>query len=542
MPSTCSLRSMEMQEGPPKPRIHPQAHLIIPRSVSEYLQLCRFSRSHSEGLLLASSVPDGVFRECKELVPRALSEGLLGGRLKPPSSERQQQQPGTPREEPRPPVPVEELKEGSFMEGQIVCLDEAGFIVEVGATSPGLLRRRCCKGAPKRLLECGQILSNLQVVRVDRENSRFSLALRGVDGPNVEEEAYSDVLSHIAGWAGVTLQPKEAESKLGFTIGGRVTWKSSKDTRVPASAEGVVVGFADDRVKVQYPAGIWDIKPDELVAKAENSKAKGKKNKSKAGRKGGKGRGGKGMGEVEEPASWDQADTTGVASSASHARGGGAGRGRHRQKGDAEAGNHVKPTPRGGKAEAGQAYTQPAASWNDKGGWWSSEQSHTTTWNGKGKGGQWAGQGGRASTNAASNIQQSQPSTWNGQGSEWVGKGGRATPGSAPNGAQGGRQLHGSEFGGKVGRGASDNTAPKSYADVARQPRRDPQPQGDQWWQGSEWGDASGANSTSWQSPASSWNNHGPHWGAHHVNGSKGGAAHAHWATDTWNQSTGWWG
>jgi hypothetical protein len=154
----------------------------------------------------------GAFIGCKQWVPRALSEGLLGGRLMPGISDRQSQQADSPVKEPPPPIPVEELKEGLVFEGKIMeHLRDIGFLVEVGATSLGLLRRRDCEGVPKRLLKCGQILSNLVVQRIEKSKRRFQLTLCGVDGSNVAEEAYEEVLSHIASWAGVNMtRPDEA--------------------------------------------------------------------------------------------------------------------------------------------------------------------------------------------------------------------------------------------------------------------------------------------------------------------------------------------
>lgn len=203
-----------------------QARLIIPRTISEYLDSCRFARTHSEGLLLAATVPDGVLANCRmELVPRALSEGLLGGRLYTIAPERRgPRQPQGPEEPPPPPprIPAEDLKEGMVLEGRIVRIAGIGLFVDVGATHPGLLRRRDCRGVPRQLLQQGEVISNLVVLRTDGKKKRFSLALRGigVDGQNLEEEAYDEILRRIANWAGVVLpsmnttsleEPPEAE-------------------------------------------------------------------------------------------------------------------------------------------------------------------------------------------------------------------------------------------------------------------------------------------------------------------------------------------
>lgn len=192
------------------------ARLIIPRTVSEYFDFCRFSRSHSDGLLLASTSPSGVFESCRDMVPHALSEGLLAGRLLAAVgdlSRRHGQGEEDRPAEPPPPVPVEELQEGSTVEGKILRMADIGFFLDVGATAPGLLRRRSCSGVPRRLLQRGQVLSNLVVLRVDRAKRRFTLGLRSIDGWNhFEEEAYDVILHRIATWAGVDLPPATASA------------------------------------------------------------------------------------------------------------------------------------------------------------------------------------------------------------------------------------------------------------------------------------------------------------------------------------------
>lgn len=184
-----------------------QARLIIPRTISEYFDCCRFARSHSEGLLPIHVDPNRQCVNFRELV-RALSEGLLGGRLVPPgpSDGRQSGPQGSPRNNAPPPrIPVSDLRVGALMEGRIVRVSPVGLLIDVGATAPGLLRRRDCDGVPRRLLRRGEALSNLRVISVESEKGRFSLSLSGIDGSNLQELVYIDVLQRIAGWATVEL-------------------------------------------------------------------------------------------------------------------------------------------------------------------------------------------------------------------------------------------------------------------------------------------------------------------------------------------------
>uniref|UniRef100_A0A6T0XMT8 S1 motif domain-containing protein n=1 Tax=Alexandrium monilatum TaxID=311494 RepID=A0A6T0XMT8_9DINO len=208
----------ENREGP-RPGISlSQARLIIPRSISEYLECCRFARPHSDGLLWVCTVPEGIFATCRGVVPRALSEGLLGGRLcaqSPPG--RQGSQPGgEERPPPKPRIPVNKLKQGMVMEGRIVRTAPVGLFVDVGATRQGLLRWRDSRGVPRQLLRRDQVLSNMTVIHVWPKKRRFSLRIDGigVDDENLEEEAYGEILRRIAGWAGVTLPPEEKEASV----------------------------------------------------------------------------------------------------------------------------------------------------------------------------------------------------------------------------------------------------------------------------------------------------------------------------------------
>jgi hypothetical protein len=146
-----------------------------------------------------------------------------------PSGERSAEGQEKPAAPPRP-IPVEELKEGTIMEGKIVELRHIGFFVEVGATQTGLLRRRHCQGCPRRLLQQGQVLSNLVVLNVDKKRRRFGLALHGIDGSHLQEEAYDAVLERIAGWAGVAYSKPTADEACAIAVGDFVTLTSDEET------------------------------------------------------------------------------------------------------------------------------------------------------------------------------------------------------------------------------------------------------------------------------------------------------------------------
>lgn len=185
-----------------------QARLIIPRSISEYLECCRGARSQSEGLLFAASIPEGALYRCRDIVPRALSEGLLGGRLfsgRPPPDGRSS--PSAAREGPPPRIPVEDMRKGTCVEGKIVRIARIGFFLDVGATRCALLQRHTCQNVPKVLLRKGEVLSNLVVLHVNREKKQLTVRLKGVGegGDEIEEEDYDAILHRITHWAGIPL-------------------------------------------------------------------------------------------------------------------------------------------------------------------------------------------------------------------------------------------------------------------------------------------------------------------------------------------------
>jgi len=136
---------------PPKGIRVSQARLVIPRTISEYFDCCRFCRSHSEGLLFAQTTPTDAMTGCRNLAPNALSEGLLGGHLFAAATEgRDCERPATPQDKtPSPPLDLDRLQQGMQMEGRIVRCTAAGLLVDVGATHMGFFApmplQRCSK-------------------------------------------------------------------------------------------------------------------------------------------------------------------------------------------------------------------------------------------------------------------------------------------------------------------------------------------------------------------------------------------------------------
>jgi hypothetical protein len=195
-----------------------QARLIIPRTISEYFECCRYSRCHSEGLLLAASQPSGALVNARRLVPRVLSEGLLAGRLiMMASNVRRGGAEGdagsADQATPPPRFPAEDLEQGLLLEGRIIRIANVGLYIDVGATLPGLLRRRDCSGVPRRLLRRGEVLSNLVVLQVaNKRHFRVGLQTIGEDDQNFQDFAYLDCLRRICAWAGVPL-PADADGE-----------------------------------------------------------------------------------------------------------------------------------------------------------------------------------------------------------------------------------------------------------------------------------------------------------------------------------------
>lgn len=286
-----------------------QAKLIIPRTESEYKDCCRFARSHSEGLLFAKT-PDtevtGALVGCRDIVPRALSEGLLGGRLRAAQPHDQRQGESEPKEV--LPTPVQELEIGAMLEGKIIRVAGIGFFIDVHATRLGLLTRRQCRQAPKQMLKKGEILSNLVVLHVNKKKKQFTLGLEGIGhgGDDIAEVAYDAIYRRIAAWAGVKLPPPEDEDNAlqtngrrrgrqqsrqqggrggGRGRGGRgqpqLVWRPvKKDDGLADAVEGRPAAVAAPAPTEQSAA------PDVTADEARTSKGKGRRHQGSGGAKG----------------------------------------------------------------------------------------------------------------------------------------------------------------------------------------------------------------------------------------------------------------
>lgn len=222
-----------------RPRLtRSQAQLIIPRSLSEYLECCRGARSHSEGLLLAFTEPEGALENCRSIVPRALSEGLLGGRLARGRRREAPEEDAPPKPPPR--VPAEKLEVGARLEGRIVRTCKLGVFIDVGATRCGLLPRKSCRHLPRWMVQKGESLSSLIVLHVDRKKRQFTMTLQGVgeDGDEIEEVAYAEILHRIASWAGVEV-PEGFDLKDGTKQPAKLEGEASKSKLAePAATNG----------------------------------------------------------------------------------------------------------------------------------------------------------------------------------------------------------------------------------------------------------------------------------------------------------------
>lgn len=195
------------------------AQLIIPRSVSQYLEI-RFSKPQSEGLLFAHSVrePGDAMANCKERVPRAFSDSALvrharrQAMLQEPEGEQEQVGPGGVKVR-TTPLKLEEVNNGSLHEGMIAKCTRKGVLIDFGSVSQGLVRWKDLRGVPKKLLQKGEVLSNLEVQKVDMEKKHVFLHLVpvGHDGEELEETVYGDILCRIANWASVALPPQDSD-------------------------------------------------------------------------------------------------------------------------------------------------------------------------------------------------------------------------------------------------------------------------------------------------------------------------------------------
>eukprot|EP00928_Gymnodinium_smaydae_P036218 TRINITY_DN2533_c0_g1_i2.p1 TRINITY_DN2533_c0_g1~~TRINITY_DN2533_c0_g1_i2.p1 ORF type:complete len:477 (+),score=74.15 TRINITY_DN2533_c0_g1_i2:67-1431(+) len=289
-----------------------QAALIIPRTVSEYLECCRFSRPHSGGLLLDREAPTGAFAG-RHVVPLAFSQGLLAGRLFAALPSNQERRQDSPREErPPPPRPVAKLCVGEKLEGKIVKKTRSGLVLDVGATKCGLLRHERCEGVPSRLLRRGQALSNLVVLHVDAEKERFSLGVLGVDGSSIEHTWYPTVFQHIADWASVQL-PDEKLASAKKVARARAKEKMAAEKRAQRSTRQwkVKTSAGDDHPhsaasRSNGAARVWVAKTADRAATAASTASSPSSggNGSAAGRGNGAGNGGRGNGRSAGGARW----------------------------------------------------------------------------------------------------------------------------------------------------------------------------------------------------------------------------------------------
>lgn len=61
------------------------------------------------------------------------------------------------------------------------------------------------------------------------------------------------------------------ESKFGFTVNDKVSWKFSDPRVLTAGTIGTVVGFKGEHVIVQFPGGRWSFDPSELIKEAHDA-------------------------------------------------------------------------------------------------------------------------------------------------------------------------------------------------------------------------------------------------------------------------------
>eukprot|EP00929_Paragymnodinium_shiwhaense_P013721 TRINITY_DN12156_c0_g1_i1.p2 TRINITY_DN12156_c0_g1~~TRINITY_DN12156_c0_g1_i1.p2 ORF type:complete len:396 (-),score=85.75 TRINITY_DN12156_c0_g1_i1:60-1247(-) len=213
------------------------ARLMMPKRPDEYVECCRFARSFSEELFFAFTVPNGAILEARDMQIKALSEGLLGGRLGPsdaPSAS------STEAPQKRKPVPFSTLEDGIGCEGKVLRRIAAGLLLDVGASRPGLLRNAMLHGLPRKLLKKGEVIAGLEIESVDKKKRRFTLRwrpLRDEEGLFGEVE-HEDILDRIASWAQVDMneeddakQPEEANGRMsapGFADVGFIAHESQR--------------------------------------------------------------------------------------------------------------------------------------------------------------------------------------------------------------------------------------------------------------------------------------------------------------------------
>eukprot|EP00746_Dinoflagellata_sp_MGD_P123734 gnl/MRDRNA2_/MRDRNA2_58348_c0_seq1.p1 gnl/MRDRNA2_/MRDRNA2_58348_c0~~gnl/MRDRNA2_/MRDRNA2_58348_c0_seq1.p1 ORF type:complete len:434 (+),score=69.76 gnl/MRDRNA2_/MRDRNA2_58348_c0_seq1:104-1303(+) len=194
-------------------------HCCVPRSISEYLERCRFLRSHSEGLLLPRDPP--LLQ--KQTFPRAFSCGLMGGHLRRAVEElHDAMEDGriAPRKPPPRRIPVKELVEGSDVEGKVVRITGKGLFLDIGSTREGLLWRRDLKGIPFKI-EKDEVIAGLIIKKVNKKRGQITLSWRCTDQDiTLEDMDLEETRNHIADWAGVDLsKAKTSELTQGHSAG-----------------------------------------------------------------------------------------------------------------------------------------------------------------------------------------------------------------------------------------------------------------------------------------------------------------------------------
>lgn len=171
----------------------------------------------------------------REQVPRALSDSALVRHARrqwmfqEPEGEPEQVGPGGVKAR-TTPLKLEEVSNGSLHEGKITKRTRRGVLIDFGSVSQGLVRWKDLEGVPRKLLQKGEVLSNLEVQKVNMAKKHVFLHLIpvGHDGDELEETRYGDIISRIANWASVALPPRDDEQ---CTAQKAVTTRSRRQRR-----------------------------------------------------------------------------------------------------------------------------------------------------------------------------------------------------------------------------------------------------------------------------------------------------------------------
>jgi len=229
-PRSCGSRGVPVE----------MARLMVPRRPDEYVECCRFARSFSEELFFGYTVPEGAMLEARDMPIKALSEGLLGGRLGPSGAEGARGQPIDEEEAaPRKPAPFSALKEGMGCEGKILRRVAAGLLLDIGAVRPGLLRKSMLQGLSSNLLKQGEHIAGLEIESIDKKKRSFTLRWRPLrdDEGLFGEFEHEDIEARIAKWANVDLTKEDGGDNRAFS--GRM------------SAPSFGLGFFDHATQVR---------------------------------------------------------------------------------------------------------------------------------------------------------------------------------------------------------------------------------------------------------------------------------------------------